>query len=58
MHSPTLEAALMKCRCGAGNPDITGLPHWPAYDLESRATMIFNDPDRDKRLAIQSLIGP
>jgi para-nitrobenzyl esterase len=48
-----------------GNPDITGLPHWPAYDPENRATMIFNeqgkvvnDPDRDKRLAILSLVGP
>jgi para-nitrobenzyl esterase len=26
-----------------GNPSITGLPAWPPYDLEKRATMIFSD---------------
>jgi para-nitrobenzyl esterase len=26
-----------------GNPTITSLPAWPPYDLERRATMIFND---------------
>jgi len=27
-----------------GNPNHSGLPHWPAYDAEKRATMIFNAP--------------
>ena len=26
----------------SGNPNTDGLPQWPAYDLKSRATMIFN----------------
>ncbi len=37
-----------------GNPSGEGLPSWPAYDAETRATMIFdldtrveNDPDRE-----------
>jgi len=45
-----------------GNPNTPGLPHWPAYDTQSRATMIFNDackvvddPGRDERLAISAL---
>ncbi|HXX20594.1 MAG TPA: carboxylesterase/lipase family protein [Candidatus Acidoferrum sp.] len=45
-----------------GNPNHSGLPHWPAYDADSRATMIFNDeckvvddPGRDERLAITAL---
>ncbi len=46
----------------AGNPNANGLPHWPAYDTQSRATMIFNDeckvvndPGKDERLAISAL---
>src|SRR5581483_3513564 len=27
----------------SGNPAIASLPTWPSYDLERRATMIFND---------------
>jgi len=27
-----------------GNPNHSGLPHWPAYDAEKRATMIFDAP--------------
>lgn len=27
----------------SGNPAISGLPAWPSYDLEKRATMIFSD---------------
>ncbi|HTV08076.1 MAG TPA: carboxylesterase family protein [Candidatus Aquilonibacter sp.] len=27
-----------------GNPNHSNLPHWPAYDLTSRATMIWNTP--------------
>ncbi len=45
-----------------GNPNHAGLPHWPAYDASTRATMIFNDecevvddPGRDERLAISAL---
>jgi len=45
-----------------GNPNTSGLPHWPAYDANSRATMVFNDeckvvndPGRDERLAITAL---
>lgn len=39
-----------------GNPDNPALPHWPAYDAQTRATMIFdnhtgveNDPRREFR---------
>lgn len=27
-----------------GNPNTNGLPHWPAYDLKKRATMLWNTP--------------
>jgi para-nitrobenzyl esterase len=27
-----------------GNPNHSGLPHWPSYDTEKRATMTFNAP--------------
>jgi para-nitrobenzyl esterase len=27
-----------------GNPNHSGLPHWPAYTADTRATMIFNTP--------------
>lgn len=27
-----------------GNPNHSGLPHWPPYDAEKRATMTFNAP--------------
>jgi len=47
-----------------GNPNIASLPHWPAYDTKSRATMVFNDdcklendPGKDERIAISAL-GP
>ena len=26
-----------------GNPNHDGLPEWPAYDTENRATMVFDD---------------
>lgn len=42
----------------SGNPNHEGLPTWPAYDPDKRATMVFNvpshvenDPARDERLA-------
>jgi para-nitrobenzyl esterase len=46
----------------SGNPNLAGLPNWPAYDPGTRATMIFNneckvvnDPGKDERLAMSSL---
>ncbi|MFZ1206380.1 MAG: carboxylesterase/lipase family protein [Candidatus Acidiferrales bacterium] len=46
----------------SGNPNVSSLPHWPAYDTTSRATMVFNDdckeendPGRDERIAISAL---
>lgn len=45
-----------------GHPDHAGLPHWPAYDLVKRPTMVLNtaprvveDPDRIERAAIAAL---
>ena len=42
-----------------GNPSIPALPDWPAYDAETRATLMFDvesrvesDPWRDIRLAL------
>jgi para-nitrobenzyl esterase len=29
-----------------GNPNTNGLPRWPAYDLKTRATMVFNVTSR------------
>jgi para-nitrobenzyl esterase len=44
-----------------GNPNHKALPHWPAYDADQRATMLFdnkcevvNDPRRESRLALNS----
>jgi para-nitrobenzyl esterase len=46
----------------SGNPNVKGLPHWPAFTAEQRATMIFNDecklvndPYKEERLAIAAL---
>ena len=40
-----------------GNPNCTKIPYWPAYEIDSRATMLFNlesrvenDPTRELRL--------
>jgi para-nitrobenzyl esterase len=48
-----------------GNPNHAGLPAWPAYRPETRATMIFNtpcvvenDPGRTERLALSTLPRP
>jgi para-nitrobenzyl esterase len=45
-----------------GNPSAKGLPHWPAFTADQRATMIFNnecrvvnDPYKEERLAIAAL---
>jgi len=29
-----------------GNPDASGLPHWPAYALDTRATMVFDNESK------------
>ena len=41
-----------------GDPNHPGLPEWPVFDADTRATMLFdvpsrveNDPRRDERLA-------
>jgi para-nitrobenzyl esterase len=49
-----------------GKPDHTGMPSWPAYTLDERATMVFaaenshaeNDPLREARLKYLSLPVP
>ncbi|MBN1381382.1 MAG: carboxylesterase/lipase family protein [Deltaproteobacteria bacterium] len=48
-----------------GNPDVDGLPHWPAYNIDTRATMIFdvpcrieNDPRREERLVWKGVPAP
>lgn len=45
-----------------GNPNHAGLPHWPAYDPGTRATMVLNDecrvendPEKTERMALSSL---
>jgi para-nitrobenzyl esterase len=45
-----------------GNPNAKGLPHWPAFTPDQRATMVFNDeiklvndPYKEARLAIAAL---
>ncbi len=49
-----------------GNPDHAGMPSWPAYAMDQRATMVFaeenshteNDPLREARLKYLSLPAP
>lgn len=45
-----------------GNPDTKGIPHWPAYEIDTRATMFFDteskvvkDADHEKRLIWEKL---
>jgi para-nitrobenzyl esterase len=45
-----------------GNPSVKGLPHWPAFTADQRATMVFNDeckvmndPYKEARLALAAL---
>lgn len=47
-----------------GNPNTELLPHWPKYDLEKRATMLFNteskvenDPSGEDRVKWEKSIG-
>ena len=47
----------------AGNPNHAGLPRWPAFSSQERATMIFNneckvvnDPNGEERKMLQSLL--
>src|SRR5580765_5389486 len=46
-----------------GNPDVAGLPKWPAYLAVSRDTMLFNntsrveqDPDRGPRVVMEQVL--
>ena len=46
-----------------GDPNVSVLPKWPAYDATARDTMLFNnasrvekDPDRGPRLAMEKLL--
>jgi para-nitrobenzyl esterase len=45
-----------------GNPNHKGLPNWPAFNTDQRATMVFNneckivnDPGKEERLALDAL---
>lgn len=47
---------------GTGNPSHEGIPRWPSYTLEQRATMfldgectVINDPNREERLLWQQI---
>jgi para-nitrobenzyl esterase len=46
-----------------GNPNVAGLPKWPAYSAAARGTMLFNnesrvqqDPDRGPRLVMEKVL--
>jgi para-nitrobenzyl esterase len=46
-----------------GRPDHASLPHWPAYELARRPTMILNaspklidDPERAERAALDAAV--
>jgi len=46
-----------------GNPNVSGLPKWPAYSTVSRDTMLFNntsrveqDPDRGPRVVMEQVL--
>ena len=46
----------------SGDPNNPSIPHWPAYDVQTRATMVFdrtiaveNDPRREFRLLWEEL---
>ena len=58
-RGPGAEAAFARAGC----PAVTGAPAWPAYDLQTRATMLIDvtgslihDPDRAERETWQSMM--
>jgi para-nitrobenzyl esterase len=58
-------AAMWVAFAATGDPNTPAVPHWPAYDAQARATMIFdsntrvdNDPRRDFRLLWEELGTP
>ena len=69
---PTVESRALAQKMSAawmafartGNPDVDGLPHWPAYSVPSRDTMLFNnvsrvhaDPDKGPRQIMGEVLG-
>ena len=47
-----------------GNPNHKGLPNWPAFNTDQRATMVFNnecktvnDPGKEERLALAAILS-
>lgn len=58
-------AAMWVAFAKTGDPNTSAIPHWPAYDAKTRATMIFdtntrveNDPRREFRLLWEELGTP
>ena len=58
-------AVLAATSYSAGNPNAPGLPTWPAYNNQDRATMVIdnqckvvNDPIGDKRLLLMEVGRP
>ncbi|HYL11174.1 MAG TPA: carboxylesterase/lipase family protein [Candidatus Acidoferrales bacterium] len=58
-------AAMWVAFAKSGDPNTSAIPRWPAYDAQTRATMIFdkdtrveNDPRREFRLLWEELGGP
>lgn len=58
-------AAMWVAFAKTGDPNTSAVPHWPAYDAQTRATMVFdantrveNDPRRDFRLLWEELGTP
>jgi para-nitrobenzyl esterase len=58
------EAWISFATTGDPNTKKSGLPHWPAYDSQTRATMLFDnqsrvesDPQGERRKVLQSLLG-
>lgn len=58
-------AAMWVALAKTGDPNNSAIPHWPAFDAQRRATMIFdrecrveNDPRREFRLLWDELGAP